>query len=167
MLSSRLILQIVICLTISICFPIPGYAEKLLIANVEEVGAFVLHAKSRSDIVGGEIILGDNIWQIKKVSIHGLIGARRTGSSDVGEYDFAVFSSSFSDQSGSGKPWVAAKNYKNCEKPYNSFLALYRVTDSEKVTALGQSPYAGLTNEMANSDDSVVYCFASKPPVDD
>ena len=56
-----------------------------------------------------------------------------------------MFSSSFSEQSATGKPWVAAESAHGCDEPYNSFVAMYRVEGEETLIALGPIPYGTLS----------------------
>ena len=58
-------------------------------------------------------------------------------------------SSSFSDQSATGKPWVAAESAHGCDEPYNSFVAMYRVEGEEALVALGPIPYGILTEDIS------------------
>ena len=136
--------------------------------NESEQLSFFLSGESRQEIIGGEIKLGERAFTIDKVSQRGLIGASRSGpNSDgtPGRYaEFAVFSSSFSEQTATGQPWAAGKVYVNCDQTYNSFLAIYRLNDSSAVAGLKQSPYPVLLEDIEKSDDSIVYCFNSKPP---
>ena len=130
--------------------------------------SFLLTGENRQDVIGGEIKLGERAFTIDKVSRQGMIGASRSSlhSDDTpGHYvEFAVFSSSFSAQTATGQPWVAGKIYVNCEQEYNSFLAIYRLNDSGAVADFDKSPYPVLLENIENSDDSIVYCFNSKPP---
>lgn len=139
-------------------------AQKLLVAQVKSGEYFELNANSKQDVIGGEIRFGDKSLSIQKLSIHSLIGASKLV--DVGGLvtEHAVFSSSFSHQTSVGQPWVAARRYKGCDEAYNSFLAVYSVTDVKKNKVLGPFPYALLTDSLDNSDDSTVYCFNSTPP---
>ena len=129
---------------------------------------FFLTGENRQDIIGGEIKLDERAFTIDKVSRQGMIGASRSGAhSDgtPGRYaEFAVFSSSFSEQTATGQPWVAGKIYVNCDQAYNSFLAIYRLNDSSVIADFDKSPYPVLLENAEKSDDSIVYCFNSKPP---
>ena len=143
-------------------------AALLLEAEVEPGLPFSLSGESREDVMGGELVLGERRFRVTGTSRHGLIGASRVvhdgagGSIRFGEY--AVFSSSFSEQTAVGNPWARARVYHHCDEAYNSFLAVYRVDGSEAVEALGNQPYGSLTDDAGTSDDAVVYCFMSRPP---
>lgn len=139
-------------------------AQKLLVAQVKSGEYFELNATSKEDVIGGEIRLGDKSLLIRKLSVHGLIGASEIVEDGGMVTEYGVFSSSFSLQTSVGNPWVAARQYKGCSDAYNSFLAVYSVTDEKKNKALGPIPYALLTDSLDNSDVSTVYCFNSKPP---
>ena len=78
--------------------------------------------------------------------------------------EFLVLSSSFSEQTGVGKPWPAARGSFGCEEPYNTFLALYRVEGEAAVKALGPIPYPALVEDVSRSHDSRVFCFVARPP---
>lgn len=127
---------------------------------------FVVDAQDRKDIVGGTISLGGARYTIAKQSRLGLIGAARfsrgSGDEEFGEY--VVLSSSFSDMTATGQPWVAARRYVGCDEEYNTFVAIYRVYGVEKVNALGSSPYGNFTDNVETADESVVYCLYSAPP---
>ena len=142
--------------------PTAGAAE-LLVGDVpladNGTAQFVLESESRDRLEGGEIRLGKDEYRITHVSRLKLVGATRIGSSQ----EFAVFSSSFGTQTAVGQPWVAAHRYHGCDQPYNSFLALYAVHESEKADRLGEIPYRGLVESVEESDTSVVYCFMSAP----
>ena len=153
----------------------PGFAETLLQGTVSTPAAkdmaFSLSANSRKDIIDGEIQLGNKRFRIAKESRLGLIGANRNDSdyadgknSQQNSAEFAIFSSSFSDQTAVGQPWVAALNYINCDQDYNSFLALYHIAGAAAVDSLKDIPYKQLTDDLANSTQSTVYCFVSRPP---
>ena len=129
--------------------------------------AFGLEAESRENAVGGRILLGETGYEISRVSRLGLIGARRfvNGGGEQEPYaEFLVLSSSFSEQTGVGKPWPAARESFGCEEPYNTFLVLYRVEGDAAVKALGPIPYPELVENVARSHDSRVYCFTARPP---
>ena len=129
---------------------------------------FSLTGENRQDIIGGEIKLGERAFTIDKVSRQGMIGASRSAPHSEGTpgryVEFAVFSSSFSEQTATGQPWVAGKIYVNCNQDYNSFLAIYRLNDSSIIAGFDKSPYPVLLQDIDKSDDSIVYCFNSKPP---
>ena len=131
--------------------------------------AFRLEAESRRDVVGGRIVLGGSAYEISRVSRLGLIGARRfVGGGADGQQErhaeFLVFSSSFSEQTAVGKPWLAAHEAYGCDEPYNSYLALYRVEGEAAVKALGPIPYPELAEEPSRSQESRVFCFMARPP---
>ena len=134
--------------------------------NGTEVG-FRLEAESREAVVGGRILLGETGYEISRVSRLGLIGARRfvSGGDARAPYaEFLVLSSSFSEQTAVGKPWLAARESYGCEAPYNTYLALYRVEGDAAVKALGPIPYPELVENVARSQDSRVLCFMARPP---
>ena len=126
---------------------------------------FTISGTSRKDVIGGAITLGEHSYEITKVSRHGLIGAHRFVADGNQKYaEFAVFSSSYTDLTGVGTPWVAALVAHGCDEPYNSFLALYRVDGQEQVEKLGPTPYPQLVEDATLSRNSRVYCFIGKPP---
>lgn len=148
-------------------------ASKELLAGTTPDGgggtlAFRLDGESRHDVVGGRILLGEAEYTISRVSRLGLIGAHRIGGgeSEGGERygEFLVFSSSFSEQSATGTPWVAAQAAYGCDSPYNSFLALYRIEGEAALIALGPGPYGVLTEDLSRSQYSQVLCFTARPP---
>ena len=150
-----------------------GAAAKDLLAGTMPEGdssvvAFRLDAESREDIVGGRIVLGEVGYEVSKVSRLGLIGARRFVGSDgdaLESYaEFLVFSSSFSGQTAVGKPWLAAREAYGCDKPYNSYLAIYRVEGEAAVKSLGPIPYPDLVEDDSRSRHSRVSCFMAHPP---
>ena len=129
--------------------------------------AFRLEAEDRDSVVGGRILLGEAGYEISRVSRLGLIGARRfvIGGGEQGPYaEFLVFSSSFSEQTAVGRPWVAAREAYGCEEPYNTYLALYRIEGEAAVKALGPIPYPELAEEHSRSQESRVFCFMARPP---
>ena len=132
--------------------------------------AFRLEAENRGDVVGGRIVLGEIEYEITKVSRLGLTGARRFVEGDgdgdrAGRYaEFLVFSSSFSQQTAVGKPWLAAREAYGCDEPYNTYLALYRVEGEAAVKALGPIPYPDLAEDLSRSQHSHVSCFMARPP---
>ena len=130
--------------------------------------AFRLEAESRRDVVGGRIVLGGSAYEISRVSRLGLIGARRfvggDGDGQERHAEFLVFSSSFSEQTAVGKPWLAAHEAYGCDEPYNTYLALYRVEGEAAVKALGPIPYPALAEEPSRSQESRVFCFMARPP---
>lgn len=130
---------------------------------------FSLSATDREQPVGGEIRIGKRRFTITQVSRHGLIGAQRSASSEEPNAPFAeyaVFSSSFSPQTATGQPWVAAQTFHNCDQPYNSFLAIYHVAGSDAALSLKDGPFADLTASANASDNSITYCFVSSPPAE-
>ena len=129
--------------------------------------AFGLEGEDRDDVVGGRILLGEIGYEISRVSRLGLIGARRfVAGGDAREHyaEFLVLSSSFSDRTAVGKPWVAAREAHGCEAPYNTFVVLYRVEGDPAVKALGPIPYPELVEDLSRSHDSRVFCFVARPP---
>ena len=147
-------------------------AESLLSATMPDGDgssvAFRLDAQSRDKVVGGRIFLDAAEYEISRVSRLGLIGARRfvrDGGDGGSRYaEFLVMSSSFSDQTAVGVPWVAAAEAYGCEQPYNTFLAVYRVEGEAAVKALGPIPYPELAENRARSHHSRVFCFMARPP---
>lgn len=133
--------------------------------SAEENVAFTLIGEDREHVVGGKIHLGARSFDIVKVSRMGVIGGSRFGVTEDAEKrkfgEFVTFSSSFSEQTGVGQPWVAARKYVHCEVPYNSFLAVYRVYGEAALEALGPLPYSAMNEDIQASDDSTVYCFTS------
>ena len=138
-------------------------AGKVLLANQQEV-LFSLSGQSREDIINGEIQLGDAKYKIDKQSRLGLIGAQRTVP-DLGEKanEYALFSSSFSTQTATGRPWVSAREYYHCNQPYNAFLALYQVKQSNRLEKLGPVPYPILAEGQGDPTQALVYCFMARP----
>ena len=130
--------------------------------------AFRFEAENRRDVVGGHIVLGEIEYEISRVSQLGLIGARRfVGSGDAGQEryaEFLVFSSSFSEQTAVGKPWIAAREAYGCDEPYNTYLAFYRVEGEAAVKSLGPIPYPALAEDHSLSQRSRVLCFMARPP---
>ena len=126
---------------------------------------FSLSGESREDVIDGEIRLGEQAFRITKTSRLGLIGATRSYADDTGPVaEFAIFSSSFSEQTATGTPWVAADRRLHCDQPYNSFLVVYRMTDGDRIAALGSTPYPELAEGKVPTDSATVYCFFSRPP---
>lgn len=129
---------------------------------------FRLEADDRQELVGGRIFLGEFEYRISKVSRLGLVGARRfvTGEDGgVGRYaEFLVFSSSYSEQTAVGTPWLAARETYGCDRPYNSYYGFYRVEGESAVKALGPIPYPDLAEDPSRSQHSHVACFMARPP---
>ena len=127
---------------------------------------FRLEAEDRRSVVGGRVLLGETGYEITRVSRLGLIGARHfvTGGGQGPYAEFLVFSSSFSEQTAVGKPWIAAREAYGCEEPYNTYLALYRVEGEAAVKALGPIPYPELAEQPSRSQESRVFCFMARPP---
>jgi len=123
----------------------------------EKVG-FSLSGENLEDVVGGEIKLGDARFEITHVSVHSLVGAVGQGN----PRKFAVFSSSYTEQTATGQPWIASDSYLYCDQQYNSFLAIYSVND-DQAEELPEPPFANLTDSTDHSESSVVYCFISNP----
>lgn len=144
-------------------------AADLLVGTIpggsgSEIG-FRLEAEDRKSVVGGRIHLGETGYEISRVSRLGLIGARRFATGDEGPHaEFLVLSSSFSDQTAVGDPWLAARASYGCGEPYNTVLALYRVEGDAAVKALGPIPYPQLAEDLSLSRDSRVFCFIARPP---
>ena len=70
-------------LTLALTFSLPASAGTLLSATVDDrdgqAREFSISGESRRDVVGGEIVFGDERYTISKVSAHGMIGASRDG----------------------------------------------------------------------------------------
>ncbi len=147
-------------------------AAELLSARVTgeqgDAMSFRLTGENRDDVVGGSIELGPRSFTIARVSLSGLIGASRSSARGAKPVfaEFAVFSSSFSRQTAVGQPWVSARGYSECDAPYNSFLAIYRIEGEKAIAGLGPTPYARLAQDVTSSQTSQVYCFVSTPPAD-
>ena len=146
-------------------------AEDLLVGAAPDgngsMREFRLEAENRRDVVGGRIVLGESVYEISRVSRLGLIGARRFVSGDAGQgryAEFLVFSSSFSEQTSVGKPWLAAREAYGCDEPYNTYLAFYRVEGEAAVKSLGPIPYPDLVEDLSLSHRSHVFCFMARPP---
>lgn len=157
-------------LWVACAFAGTSLAEELLTGVVDagdEKLAFSLTGEDRENVMGGDISLGERVFKIGKVSRLGSIGAARLvvdQSEGKRHGEFVTFSSSFSVQTATGQPWVAAQRYVNCDSPYNSFLALYKVVGAEALEALGPVPYSVLNEDAGAADQSTVYCFMSNPP---
>jgi hypothetical protein len=148
--------------TIIATFQVSG--DELLKGTIVDSGkelTFALSGDNREDVVGGTITIDDRKFTITHVSRLGTIGARH--DSDTSK-EFVIFSSSFSEQTATGQPWVAASQYKGCDQSYNSFLVFYLIKDEKKLKVMKDIPYADLTDNITNSDESEVYCFISRPP---
>lgn len=127
--------------------------------------AFSLSGESRENIIDGEIRLGERVFRITNTSRLGLIGASRSFTDENGPVaEFAIFSSSFSSRMATGDPWVAADRRVRCDQPYNSFLAVYRMTDEERIADLDPVPYPELAEGDVATRSATVYCFFSRPP---
>lgn len=154
-----------VLLSAAIAFSTEVEALQLLQGEIPESEGssrvFSLSAESRENLVGGEIKLGDKQFVIRKVSAHQLIGAERMLAKSA---EFAIFSSSYSEQTATGEPWVQAEIKLGCDKPYNSFLALYTVSDPMKIERNGALPFAQLVASLEHSDSSLLFCFIAKPP---
>ena len=149
-----------------------GEAAELLVGTAPDGDGstlpFRLEAEGRRDVVGGRILLGEVAYEISRVSRLGLIGARRFVAGDgdgQGRYaEFLVFSSSFSEQTAVGTPWLAAREAYGCDEPYNTYFALYRVEGDAAVKSLGPIPYPDLADDPSRSQHSHVSCFMARPP---
>jgi hypothetical protein len=143
-------------------------AEELLrgeVAGDNGPMAFLVTGEDRDNIVGGVLRLGTDDFVIAKQSRLGLIGAARYSQGGEREYgEYAVLSSSFSEVTAVGQPWIPADRYVGCDKDYNTFVAIYRVYGTEAVNALGRTPYSVFTEDASAADESVVYCLYSSPP---
>ena len=143
------------------------YGENTLLLQGDVVTApglnepFELLGENRGNVVGGGIRLGGQTFVVKKMSVHNLLGAMRTAGETI---EFAVFSSSYSEQTAMGEPWVVAKKKHGCDKPYNSFLSVYTISSAENKKNVTDVPYAKLVESLSESDDSVLYCFMARPP---
>ena len=127
---------------------------------------FKLTAEARDRLIGGIISLDERHYRILGESRHGLIGASRLEDTKLAEDnrvgEYLVFSSSYSEQTATGNPWVQSDRYVGCDAPYNSFLALYRVLGQARITALGSKPFGALTEVNERADDASVYCFMTR-----
>jgi hypothetical protein len=146
-----------------------AFPKELLVGTVRTGNdtelAFSISGRSRRDVVGGQLVLGETPYEISQTSLHSLVGARRFVSAGAGSFaEFVIFSSSYSDQTAVGRPWVAAREVWHCDEPYNSFVAVYRVEGEEAVKALGPIPYPKLADEVELSQRSRVYCFTGLLP---
>ena len=154
-----------VCLAMGLVLSELALAKELLrgevIVSPGESAVFSLSGENREEVIGGLIKIGEREFEITKVSRLGLIGASRLANS-AGE--FLVFSSSYSGQTAVGQPWVAADEYVNCEKDYNSFVGIYRIEDAAQLKSLGEVPYPKLTEGEAKAATSQVLCFMSRPP---
>ncbi len=121
--------------------------------------AFSLSGNSRDDVIGGSIRFAEETFEITAVSEHNLVGAQRRHGDNV---ELVLFSSSYSRVTDTGEPWVRASVHHNCEKPYNSFLAIYEVA-SALVAELPDPPYWQIGESPADTRSATVYCFMSKP----
>ena len=147
-------------------------AAELLVGMVPDgsgaVVEFRLRAENRQDLMGGRVLLGEFEYEISRVSRLGMVGARRfvtrAGDGQKRYAEFLVFASSYSEQTAVGKPWLAAREAYGCDKPYNTYLGLYRVEGEEAVKALGPIPYPDLAEDLSRSDHSHVSCFMARPP---
>ncbi len=161
-----------LCLVSSLLCAAPqAFGAELLRGEVRlDNGArvvFSLFGESRNNLDGGHMRMGERVFREMRVSRLGLIGAKRLTRGTAGEIEygeFAVFSSSFSEQTAVGQPWVAALTHIGCDTAYNAFLAVYRVEGEAAVEALGDIPYPTLTERNDASRASTVYCFMAKPP---
>ncbi len=144
-----------------------AFAEELVAASVRESDGteleFRMTGNSREDPIGGEISLGDAVYRISRISRHGLVGAWRYERGSDGRIgEFVVFSSSYGAQTAVGTPWVAAREVRHCDEPYNTFLAVYRVEGEAAIDALGPIPYPKLVEDIERSQHSRVYCFTGR-----
>jgi len=149
--------------------PLSAHSAELLQAKVilqnEQDTVFSLSGASREDIIGGEIKLGERVYSITKQSRLGVIGAQRSLTAiGPNAAEYALFSSSFSEQTSVGQPWVSAQSYLHCEQPYNAFLAVYQIKDRDALSKLGPVPYPLLADGKGAPEKAVVYCFYAAPP---
>lgn len=152
----------VVALGVGVVCPAAELLAGRVVLDGQQAMDFRLTGESRENVIGGEMVLGGRRYEIRHVSRLGSIGARGAGVRDARSSEFAVFSSSFSEQTAVGQPWVAGDRYVGCQQAYNSFLAVYTV-GADAATALGTSPYAALAEDLGKSSEAVVYCFVSKP----
>lgn len=143
-------------------------AKDLLSGDVAvENGAtvkFTLSGESRENVKDGEMALGERAFRITASSRTGLVGGERTVENTAEPtHEYAVFSSSFSEQTATGQPWVKATHYLNCDKPYNSFIAIYRVVGAERIKTLGVKSHPQLAEGTFTADQADAYCFTSRP----
>ncbi len=120
---------------------------------------FNLSGNNREDVIGGFIVFGDRKFEITSVSEHNLVGAKLEEGDMV---HMAVFSSSYSRVTSTGKPWAAGQSHHGCEQPYNSFIAIYEVP-LEALAKLPSPAYWQLGENPAVANRSSVYCFMSQP----
>ena len=120
---------------------------------------FNLSGNSREDVIGGFIMFGDRKFEITSVSEHNLVGAKLEEGDMV---QLAVFSSSYSRVTSTGKPWTQGQSHHGCEQPYNSFMAVYEVS-MEALAKLPSPAYWQLGENPAVANSSSVYCFMSQP----
>lgn len=121
--------------------------------------AFSLSGENRQDVIGGTIKLGDAEFTIDFLSAQNLVGATREAD---GKRHHALFSSSYSRVTYTGDPWFAAAEYRGCETPYNSYLAVYTL-DKQAASQLPDPPFPALAQKAELAEQSVVYCFVSAP----
>ncbi len=128
---------------------------------------FWFESEDSNDPLKGYIFLNGVQYEISSVSRLGLIGARRfvKQNSDVNKSyaEFLVLSSSFSEQTAIGTPWLAAHEVYGCDTSYNTYLAFYQVKGEKTVKALGPIPYESLAENLSNSQHSWISCFQSAP----
>ena len=126
---------------------------------------FQVKAETTDKGMGGSIIFGDIEYEISKMSRLGLIGARRFVSDNEKEKyaEFLILSSSFSDQMAVGDPWPKTQEKYGCTKPYNTYVAFYRVEGEELVKSLGPIPYSSLLEDLSLSQHSWVSCSIIQP----
>lgn len=137
-----------------------------LIDEQSRTVAFKLSGDSQAQLIGGFVSLNERRYRILGESRRGLIGASRLDGQELAEEnrvgEYLVFSSSYSEQTATGDPWVVSKRYVGCDTPYNSFVALYRVLGQATITRLGNKPFGDLTEGKTKAKDASVYCFMSK-----
>ena len=120
---------------------------------------FGLIGNSREDVIGGSIVFGDQQFEITNVSDKNLVGAKLVQGKNA---HLALFSSSYSRVTYTGKPWATGQDHHGCDQPYNSFLAIYEVATSD-LAELPDPPYWHLGEDASTATGASVYCFLSQP----
>lgn len=147
------------------CASAANLVEGSLVDESDQPVAFSITAEARDKLVGGAMTLGEREYRIVGESRYGLVGASRLEGTELAEEnrvgEYLVFSSSYSEQTATGDPWVRSDRYVGCDKPYNSFVARYRVLGQAKLDQLGPKPFGELIDGKLESDDASVYCFTS------
>ena len=160
---SKTLLVATVIATLPAAFPTAASANDLLSGTAELNDGtpvpFNLGGNSREDVIGGFILFGDRKFEITSVSEQNLVGAKLEDGDIVHK---AVFSSSYSRVTSTGKPWVAGQAHHGCERPYNSFMAIYEVS-MDALEKLPDPAYWQLAENATAAISSTVYCFMSQP----